>query len=229
MTISRQPVTRYLQMALPTTKHIQELRIRQTGTLRTDVNSERRMSFEAEHLVLPPATGFVWNARVRSCSDDTRSRPRRAHRGERFRAGQSAVGVHRERGCQYAGDERRFVAPVLGRSGLVSDGIAAKPDTQMDRDRRDQVAGDAENRGVTVALEFRFAETGEVRGIDTPGRWGTFGGSYEHRPWEGHFRNYERRDGFWVPREGDVGWYVEDEWHAVWKGTVLDFEIRQST
>ena len=46
------PVARYLSLALPT-KHIQEVRIGQTGTLRTDVSSERWMSFEAEHIVVP--------------------------------------------------------------------------------------------------------------------------------------------------------------------------------
>src|SRR5688572_10385774 len=59
------PVARYLRLALPAMKHTQEVRIRQTGTLRTDVSSERWMSFEAEHTVVPSATGFVWNARVR--------------------------------------------------------------------------------------------------------------------------------------------------------------------
>jgi hypothetical protein len=27
----------------------------------------------------------------------------------------------------------------------------------------------------------------------------------------------------------DVGSYVDNVWHVVWKGTVLDFEIRPST
>ena len=34
-------------------------------------------------------------------------------------------------------------------------------------------------------------------------------------PWEGHFRNYRQQDGFLVPMEGDVGWYIDDEWRAV--------------
>jgi hypothetical protein len=79
--------------------------------------------------------------------------------------------------------------------------------------------------GVSVSLEFRFAESGEVTGIYTPARWGTFGGGYEQRPWEGHFRRYERRDGIWVPGEGDVGWYVDGEWHAVWRGRVMSYDI----
>lgn len=77
---------------------------------------------------------------------------------------------------------------------------------------------------MSVSLEFRFADSGEVTGIYTPARWGSFGGGCEQRPWEGHFRNYERRDGVLVPAEGDVGWYVGDEWHAVWRGTVTAFD-----
>jgi uncharacterized protein DUF6544 len=60
-----EPVARYLRWALRAKKHIQEVRIRQIGTLRTGVRSERRMPFEAEHIVVPQAIGFVWNARVR--------------------------------------------------------------------------------------------------------------------------------------------------------------------
>jgi hypothetical protein len=59
------PVARYLRLALPLRKAIQQVRLTQTGTLRTDATAERWMAFEAEHLVVPPAAGFLWNARVR--------------------------------------------------------------------------------------------------------------------------------------------------------------------
>jgi len=79
---------------------------------------------------------------------------------------------------------------------------------------------------VTVSLEFRFAATGEVTGIYTPGRWGTFPGGYRQVPWEGHFRDYRERDGVVVPTEGDVGWYQDNEWRAVWKEHVVAFNAR---
>jgi len=79
---------------------------------------------------------------------------------------------------------------------------------------------------VSVALEFRFADTGEVTGIYTPTRWGKFPEGYRHVPWEGHFRDYQNRNGVFVPTQGDVGWYVNDEWRAVWKGTITEFELQ---
>jgi hypothetical protein len=82
------------------------------------------------------------------------------------------------------------------------------------------------NDRVSVSLEFRFADSGEVTGIYTPARWGTFPGGYRQVPWEGHFRGYRERDGVLVPTRGEVGWYIDNEWHAVWKGTVAGYQIR---
>jgi hypothetical protein len=80
------------------------------------------------------------------------------------------------------------------------------------------------DHGISVSLEFRFGSTGEPTGIYTPARWGTFEGGYEQRAWEGHFRDYQARDGVLVPSEGDVGWYVGDQWRAVWRGTITAYE-----
>ena len=79
---------------------------------------------------------------------------------------------------------------------------------------------------MTVSLEFRFAESGEVTGIYTPARWGKFQGGYTQVPWENHFRDYRACEGILVPNEGEVGWYTNAPWHPVWKGTVVAYELR---
>jgi hypothetical protein len=30
-----------------------------------------------------------------------------------------------------------------------------------------------------------------------------------------------------VPTAGDVGWYIDGEWRAVWKGVIAAYELRQ--
>jgi hypothetical protein len=222
------PVARYLRLALPATKHIQEVRIRQTGTLRTDVSSERWMSFEAEHIVVPPATGFVWNARVKVAPlIDVRVRDALIEgtgTGQVSLLSAFTVSADADTPEMNSGSLHRYLAEAV----WYPTALLPNPPLRWTEIDATRSLATLTNHGVTVSLEFRFAETGEVTGIYTPGRWGTFGGGYEQRPWEGHFRNYDRRNGFWVPIEGDVGWYVDDEWHAVWKGTVLDFQIRPS-
>ena len=219
-------VARYLRLALPTPKHIKEVRIRQLGTLRTDVNSERWMPFEADHVVVPPATGFVWNARV-SVAPLLHVRVRDAlidGRGSGQVSLLSAFTVSAAAATpeMNSGSLHRYLAEAVWYPNalLPSPSLAW---TEIDASR---ALATLTNHGVTVSLEFRFAETGEVSGIYTAGRWGTFAERYRQVPWEGHFRNYIQRDGAIVPTEGDVGWYVDNEWRAVWKGRVTAYEVR---
>jgi hypothetical protein len=220
------PVARYLRLALGATPYIQEVRICQIGTLRTDVSSERWMPFEAEHIVVPPATGFLWNARVRFAP--------LLHVGVRdaLIAGRGSgqvsllsaftVSADADTPEMNSGSLHRYLAEAV----WYPSALLPSPTLRWTEVDARRALATLTSQGVTVSLEFRFAETGEVTGIYTPGRWGTFPGGYRQVPWEGRFRDYRERDGVFVPTEGDVGWYVEGEWHAVWKGRVTTFEMR---
>lgn len=82
---------------------------------------------------------------------------------------------------------------------------------------------------MTVSLEFRFNEVGDVIGIYSPGRFGSFDSGYKQVPWEGHFRDYQLRSGMRVPLNGEVGWYVDGMLQIVWKGDLIDvrYELGQ--
>ena len=220
------PVARYLRWCLPRgpVQSTRLVQIRQNGTLRTDPSRDRWMAFDADHLVAPAATGFVWNARV-AIAPLFHIRVRDALlEGEG--AGQvsvlSAFTVSSDSGTREmnAGSLHRFLAEAV----WYPTALLPSPKLRWSPISADRALATLTDHGVSVSLEFRFARTGEVTGIYTPARWGTFGGSYEQRPWEGHFRYYERRDGVTVPTYGDVGWYVGDEWQAVWKGTITGYD-----
>jgi hypothetical protein len=222
------PVARYLRWALRTNADIQEVRITQTGTLRTDVRSERWMPFDAEHVVVPRAAGFVWNARV-SVAPLVHVRVRDAlvaGRGSGRVALLSAftVGADADTPQMNAGALHRYLAEAVWYP------VALQPSTRLRWKEIDgtRALATLTDHGVTVSLEFRFAETGEISGIYTPARWGRFTDGYRQVPWEGHFRDYQERDGMVVPTEGDVGWYVDDKWQAVWKGRITAFEVLQN-
>ena len=78
---------------------------------------------------------------------------------------------------------------------------------------------------MTVTLEFRFNDAGDVTGIYTPGRYGRFDGGYRKVPWEGHFGNHREIAGLRVPTYGEVGWYEENALQLVWKGHVTHLEL----
>ena len=59
------PVARYFRHVLQDgQKHIRIAKMHQSGMLRTSKTTETWSSFTAIHLVVPPATGFIWNAKV---------------------------------------------------------------------------------------------------------------------------------------------------------------------
>ena len=115
----------------------------------------------------------------------------------------------------------RGAASLSRRGRVASDRAAATRRTALDAGFSEHAAlATLTDHDTTVSLEFRFNQAGEVTGIHTPARWGSFAGAYRQLAWERHFGNYVERDGMRVPAEGEVGWYVAGTWRRVWKGTV---------
>jgi hypothetical protein len=193
--------------------------------LRTDVHTERWMPFEAEHIVVPPAAGFVWNARVR-IAPLAYVRVRDALiEGE----GSGQVGLFSAFTVSAAANTPEMNSGSLHRylAEAVWYPTALLPGPNLRWTGIDETSALATltDHGISVSLEFRFGGSGEVSGIYTPARWGTFPDGYKQVPWEGQFRGYQERDGVLVPTKGEVGWYVDNTWHAVWKGTVIGFQL----
>lgn len=74
---------------------------------------------------------------------------------------------------------------------------------------------------MTIALEFRFNGAGEIESIYTPARPRKVKAGYAMAAWEGHFAQYEMRQGMRVPLRGEVGWYAYGSWAPVWRGRIV--------
>jgi hypothetical protein len=218
------PVTRYLSWALPPHCRLRLVRLIQRGMLRADVRRDRWLSFEAEHMAAPESVGFLWNARV-SVAPFVHMRVRDALIGGQGSGNVSllsAVTVGKAAGttAMNSGSLHRFLAEAVWYP------TALLPSNQLQWSPIDEnrALATLTDHGVSVSLEFRFAPTGEVLGIYTPARWGKFGSGYRQAPWEGRFRDYQQRDGIFVPTQGEVAWYVRDKWRTVWQGTITAFQ-----
>jgi hypothetical protein len=222
------PVARYLRRALGSNRPLQLVRLKQLGTLRTDVRSERWMSFEADHLIAPRSTGFAWDARVRVAPllhvrvlDSLVE-----GRGSGQVSLLSAFTVAEDTGTpeMNSGSLHRYLAEAV----WYPTALLPSATLRWSAIDTDSALATLTDHGVSVSLEFRFSDTGEVTGIYTPARWGSFDGGYKQVPWEGHFGSYEEKTGLFVPTEGEVGWYFDNEWQAVWKGRITAFEAQRA-
>lgn len=219
------PVQRYLRLALPVpTPPIRVARFAQAGVLRSDPASARWLPFQATHRVVPAASAFLWDARVRAAPL------------VRVRVLDALIDG---RGSGWVGLLSRLTLSASIPSAEMDSGalhrfLAEAPwyPTALLPSVRLAWRGIDETRAlatlscgaVAVSLEFRFAADGTVSGIYTPARWGRFGKRYEQRAWEGHFAHYRRHDALLVPARGEVGWYSGGTWQAVWRG-----EMRAAT
>ena len=217
------PVVRYLRHVLTEgQKLIKVAKITQSGVLRTSTTADTWSAFMASQLVVPPAVGFLWNARV--------DMPLGAHvrvldsyidgEGSGRVSLMSAFTVASETDVpelnsgalhRYLAEAVWYPTALLPQSGVVWSPIDdhAAIATLVDG-----------NTG--ISLEFRFNEVGEIKGICSSGRFSRSDDGYKLIPWEGHFRNYQVQQGMRIPLYGEVGWYENGELQLVWKGNVTD-------
>lgn len=223
------PVQKYLRRVLrPGQPVIHLARMEQTGTLRTGTHQERWMPFEAIQIASAVSPGFVWDAVVNVFP----LFPIRVQ--DAYVAGKgsgqvllfSAFSVSSAHGNieMNSGALHRFLAEAVWYP------TALFPSNKLrwqGVDDNKAIATLTDN-GNTVSLEFWFDEDGDVNGIYSPARWGAFDGGFKQMPWEGHFKNYVVMDGIRVPSEGEVGWYDDGVWHAVWKGRVVKADYQMA-
>ena len=219
------PVARYFRHVLPDRRpFIRVARLEQVGTLRTNIRSRRWSSFTARQIVVPGSPGFVWDARV-TILPLLHLRVRDAYVGG---TGSGRVSVFT--GITLAADSGRpeldsgALHRYLAEGAWYPTALLPGPALRWSPLSTTKAVATLTNAGLTVSLEFWFNDTGEITGVYSPGRWGRFDGGYQLTPWEGHFRNYQERDGMLIPCEGEVGWYTRPEWECVWRGRTVEVD-----
>lgn len=215
------PVARYFRNVLTDGQELIHLaRMHQSGMLRMSTAADAWLPFTATQVVVPPATGFLWNAKVQV--------PMASHVRvmDSYSTGVgsgrvsllSAFVIASEAGVPElnSGALHRYLAEAVWfpTALLPQFGITWSP-----IDDYSALATLADGI-TTVSLEFRFNDVGEVTGIYSEGRFGSFDGEYKQVPWEGHFRDYQAQQGMRVPRYGEVGWYDDGVLQLVWKGDI---------
>lgn len=218
------PVRRYLLRAVGDVRQpVRAARFRQRGELRSGAASRRWMAFAAEQLVVPPALGFVWDARVELVPALLHLRLRDAlidGRGSGAASLLGALPVAAGAGSKEldAGALHRYLAEAVWTPTALWPGTALGWSAI---DERSALATVTSARA-RVSLEFRFDETtGDVMSVYTGARWQQVKGGFRATPWEGRFgASAPVASGLRVPASGTAGWIEDGVWQAVWRGEI---------
>ena len=219
------PVARYFRHVLTDGQELIHLaRIQQSGVLRTSIATDSWSPFTAAQVVVPPVTGFLWNAKVEMPLGthvrvlDSYSAGVGSGRASLL----SAFAIASEVGVPElnSGALHRYLAEAVWfpTALLPLSGVTWSPIDDY------SALATLVDGSTTVSLEFRFNDVGEVTGIYSDGRFGSFDGKYRRVPWEGHFRGYQAQGGMRIPLYGEVGWYDNGVLQLVWKGDIKNVQ-----
>lgn len=111
--------------------------------------------------------------------------------------------------------------PLPRRGSLASHFSPSEAGPELGAHRRQHRPSHPHDSGISVSLDFRFGDKGEIVSVYTPARYRDVNGNGVPTPWEGSFRGYERMDGMMVPREGEVAWILPEGRLTYWRGRVV--------
>jgi hypothetical protein len=221
------PVIRYFEFALaPGRPLIRTARIEHSGEFRSGLDAPWAPFTSVQHFSSDPP-GFVWDAAIRMgpmppiLTVRVRDGYFQGTGSMQARIASLIPVVNAQGGKELAaGALQRYLAEsvwfptaLLPRKGLTWEPID-------DSSARATLT----DSGVSVSLEFRFGEEGEIVGIYTPARFRDVNGTPVPTPWEGSFRSYGRVGGMMVPREGEVAWILPEGRLSYWRGQIVRVE-----
>jgi hypothetical protein len=215
------PVERYFAFAIPSpSDRIRTARIHWTGEFQMRPGAGWS-AFEAEQdfTTFPP--GFVWDARIRMMP----LVPVRIR--DSYSAGQGTM-LGRVGGLVTVvnqGGTPEMAASALARwlGEAVWFPTALLPHAPHDDGVQWEAIDDSTARATIrdgaseASAEFHFAPTGEIT-LMTALRYRDVDGTSVLTPFEGRYRDYERRNGIMIPMFAEVAWLLPEGRFAYWRG-----------
>ncbi len=221
------PVIQYFRNVLfDGQKLITSANFQQVGELKINPKSKKWSQFEASYVVSQSPVAFIWNAKIKITSIF------HVRVIDYFISGIGAGKVSLMSAIELGSDADN---PELNSGALyrylaeaVWHPTALLPQSGVKWESVDENRAIAHltKFGISISLEFRFNDLGEITGIFTEDRFGKFGDKYVEYPWEGRFRNYQEFNGVKIPTEGEVGWHLPEGWWLFWKGKVVNAEFK---
>ena len=194
------------------------------GTFNMGETEERWRPFNSTQYVITRQPGFVWDARISMAPGINANVVDAYVDGDGLLIGKllgllTVVEPQRTRELAQGELMRYFVEGAWYPTSLLpSQGVVweAADDTHA-------IATLTDGK-TTVSIEFEFNGEGLISSVRSDGRYRDMDGTQVATPWEGHFWDYEWRDGMLIPLEGEVGWLIDKSYKPYWRGRIEQIE-----
>ncbi|GGX48950.1 DUF6920 family protein [Saccharospirillum salsuginis] len=224
------PVRAYFRRALTDGQPlIDRVSLRQSGTFNQSETGQQWQPFTANQVVTAQRPGFDWHARIRMLP----GAPIRVH--DAYLSGEGVLHASllgwispvnlRGGGDIAEGELMRWLAEAAWNPTVLLPGQGVQWTAIDDRSARATlVDGD-----VRVSLVFRFNDDNLIESVRADARVRTLGEQSVPTPWEGRWFKYEKRDGMWIPTEGEVAWLLDAGEQTYWRGRIerVDYQFVQ--
>lgn len=224
------PVQRYLRTVLEDgMRMIAAVDIEHSGTFNMNESGEKWRPFTSNQRVIIRRPGFDWEGRIsmmpglKACVHDAYIAGDGILHASLF----GLFSIVRMRGTSELaeGELMRFVAETAWYPTALLPGQGVQW-AAVDDSSAQATLKDGET---TVTLLFRFDAGGLIESVRAEARGRAVAGETIPTPWEGRWRNYERRSGMLVPLDGEVAWILPEGPKPYWRGhiTKIDFEFTE--
>ena len=219
------PVQRYFRAVLePGAPLVEAARIEHDGTFNMSEDGERWRPFTSRQHVVARRPGFVWDARIRMAPGVT------VFVHDAYVVGRGIL-VARLYGLitvmrqpQTAELDQGELMRFLAEAAWYPTALLPSQGVRWEALGDERATAELSDGTTTVRLVFEFDAQGLIAAVRSEARTRTVAGRTETAPWEGRFRDYDRRGGMLVPLGGEVAWLLPEGPLPYWRGRIRSIE-----
>lgn len=219
------PVQKYFQIVLKDKAPIiNRTYISQSGGFRMDENSEKFSKTEAQQFFSTAPKAFTWHAKISidagiyvSVFDSYTDS--KASIKAKFLSIYTLVDQSNKKELNKAALQRYLAEAIWFPTALLPSKSLIW--SEIDSKTAKATISDGD---ITTSLEFRFNDKGEITSIYSPDRYREVDGKYIATPWLCELSNYIDKDGYLIPKNGQVSWIIDNNKFTYYKLQIEDIK-----
>ncbi|MCW8837273.1 MAG: hypothetical protein OQK11_01095 [Thiovulaceae bacterium] len=217
------PVVKYFNLVLKDKSEIiNKLYLSQNGGFRMDDKSNKYSKTEAQQFLSTKPRGFTWHAKIFIDAGvyvnvfDSYVDAKGAIKAK-FLSLYTIVDEHNKKELSNGALQRYLAEAIWYPTALLpSQGVKWRA---VDANKAIATLNDGNN---SASLEFTFNDKGEVTSIYSPNRYREVEGKYIATPWLCEVSDYIDKNGYLIPKHGEVSWLIDAKKFTYFKLDIKD-------